>query len=159
LEKIGALVAGRRLFDIGNWGETGQPFGDAPVFVVTHTVPEGWPREDKPITFVTDGIESAVEQAKAAAGDGWVSVGGANIAQQCLDAGLLDEVRIDLVPVLLGEGIPYFDNLANSPIALQGPTVIEGTGVTHLIYRVPTSTRRRRNSRQGHPGNGSLMSP
>jgi dihydrofolate reductase len=136
LQRTGALVAGRRLFDVGGWGETGQPFGDVPVFVVTHTVPDGWPREDKPIAFVTDGVESAVEQAKAAAGEGWVGVGGANIAQQCLNAGLLDEVRIDLVPVLLGEGIRYFDSLSNRPLGLDGPTVIEGTGVTHLIYRV-----------------------
>ncbi len=136
LEQTRALVAGRRLFDIGGWGETGQPFGEVPVFVVTRTVPDGWPREGVPITFVTDGVESAVEQAKAAAGRGWVGVGGANIAQQCLNAGLLDEVRVNLVPVLLGEGIRYFDNLANAPVTLEGPEVIEGTRVTHLIYRV-----------------------
>jgi dihydrofolate reductase len=135
LERTGALVAGRRLFDIGRWGETGQPFGNVPVFVVTHTVPDGWPRQDKPITFVTDGVERAVEQAKAAAGEGWVGVGGANIAQQCLNAGLLDELHVNLVPVLLGEGIRYFDDLSNSPLALDGPTVVEGTGVTHLAYR------------------------
>jgi dihydrofolate reductase len=135
LERTRALVAGRRLFDIGGWGETGQPFGEVPVFVVTHTVPDGWPRDDKPISFVTDGVESAVEQARAAAGEGWVGVGGANIAQQCLNAGLLDEVRVNLVPVLLGEGIRYFDNLSTAPLAFEGPTVIEGTGVTHLIYR------------------------
>lgn len=136
LERTGALVAGRRLFDIGAWGETGQPFGEVPVFVVTHTVPDGRPREDLPITFVTDGVESAVERAKAAAGEGWVGVGGANIAQQCLDAGLLDEVRVNLVPILLGEGIRYFDNLSNAPLMLEDPTIIEGTRVTHLIYRV-----------------------
>jgi dihydrofolate reductase len=136
LERTRALVTGRRLFDIGDWGETGQPLGEVPVFVVTHTVPDGWPREDRPIAFVTDGVESAVVQARAAAGDGWVGVGGANIAQQCLNAGLLDEVRVNLVPVLFGEGVRYFDNLANVPVPLEGPTVIEGTGVTHLIYRV-----------------------
>jgi dihydrofolate reductase len=116
MERVAALVAGRRLFDIGNWGTTGHPFGKVPVFVVTHTVPDGWPREDAPlpVTFVTDGVESAVGQARAAAGDGWVGVAGPNIAQQCLNAGLLDEVRVNLVPVLLGEGIRY-----------------------HLIYRVP----------------------
>jgi dihydrofolate reductase len=135
LERTSALVAGRRLFDIGRWGETGQPFGNVPVFVVTHTVPDGWPRQGKPITFVTDGVERAVEQAKAAAGEGWVGVGGANIAQQCLNAGLLDELHVNLVPVLLGEGIRYFDDLSNSPLALDGPTVVEGTGVTHLAYR------------------------
>jgi len=65
-----------------------------------------------------------------------VEVGGAGIAQQCLDLGLLGEVRVDLVPVLLGEGIRFFGNLSRAPVALEGPRVIEGTGVTHLIYRV-----------------------
>ena len=77
-----------------------------------------------------------MEQAKATAGEGWVGVAGPNIAQQCLNAGLLDEVRVNLVPVLLGEGIRYFDNVSTAPVALEGPSVIEGTGVTHLIYRV-----------------------
>jgi dihydrofolate reductase len=137
LERVGAIVAGRRLFDVGRWGEHGHPYG-VPVFVVTHAVPEGWPREDAPlpITFVTDGVERAVAQAKATAGAGWVGVAGPNVAQQCLNAGLLDEVRVNLVPVLLGEGIRYFDNLSNAPVTLEGPAVIEGTGVTHLRYRV-----------------------
>jgi dihydrofolate reductase len=137
LERVGALVAGRRLFDIGVWGDHGHPFG-VPVFVVTHTVPQGWPREDAPVpvTFVTKGVQRAVEQAKATAGEGWVGVAGPNVAQQCLNAGLLDEVRVNLVPVLLGQGIRYFDNLSNAPVTLEGPSVIEGTGVTHLIYRV-----------------------
>jgi hypothetical protein len=72
--------------------------------VVTHSVPEGWPRDDAPFTFVTDGIESAIEQAKALAGDKVVGVNGGTIASQCLDAGLLDEVWVDLVPALLGGG-------------------------------------------------------
>ena len=138
MARTGALVAGRRLFDIGGWGEVGHPWGVVPVFVVTRSIPQGWPREDAPlpVTFVTDGVESAVEQAKATAGAGWVGVAGPNVVQQCLNAGLLDEVRVNLVPVLLGEGIRYFDNLSNAPVALEGPSVIEGTGVTHLIYRV-----------------------
>jgi dihydrofolate reductase len=137
MDRTGALVAGRRLFDIGGWGEVGHPWG-VPVLVVTHSVPQGWPREDAPLpfTFVTDGVERAVAQAKTTAGDGWVGVAGPNTAQQCLNAGLLDEVRVNLVPVLLGRGIRYFDNLSNAPVALEGPSVIEGTGVTHLIYRV-----------------------
>jgi dihydrofolate reductase len=135
MERTGALVTGRRLFDVaGGWDGT-HPWG-VPVFVVTHSVPEGWPREDAPFTFVTDGVERAVEQAKATAGDGWVGVAGPNVAQQCLNAGLLDEIRVDLAPVLLGKGIRFFDNLSNAPVALEGPTVIEGTGVTHLCYRV-----------------------
>ncbi len=132
---VGAAIVGRRLFDfIGGWGGT-SPLG-CPVFVVSHTVPEGWPRADAPFTFVTDGVDSAVAQAKTAAGEGLVEVSGPNIIQQCLNAGLIDEVRVSLVPVLLGEGIPMFANLKNAPIELEGPTLIEGTGVTHLYYRV-----------------------
>lgn len=132
---IGALVSGRRLFDTaGGWGGN-HPVG-VPVFVVTHSVPDGWPREDAPFTFVTDGIESALSQAKAVAGEKVVAVGSANIAQQCLDAGLLDEIHVDLVPVLLGEGIPFFEKLSGAPVELEGPRVVEGIGVTHLSYRV-----------------------
>lgn len=132
---VGALVCGRRLFDLtGGWGGN-HPTG-VPVFVVTHGVPGGWPREDAPFTFVTDGIENALAQAKTAAGDRVVAVASANIAQQCLDAGLLDGIQVNLVPVLLGEGIRLFDNLTNAPVKLEGPAVIEGTDVTHLYYRV-----------------------
>jgi dihydrofolate reductase len=133
--ETGALVVGRKLFDYTNgWGGD-HPMG-VPVVVVTHSVPEGWPREDGPFTFVTDGIEHAVETAKALAGDKVVGVNGGTIARQCLDAGLLDEIWVDLVPVLLGGGTPFFDQLKDVPVELEGPTVVEGTGVTHLRYRV-----------------------
>jgi len=135
LATTGALIAGRRLFDIaGGWGGT-HPLG-VPVVVVTHSIPDGWPCEDAPFTFVTDGVESAVAQAKAVAGDKTVTVASASIAQQCLNAGLLDEVVVSLVPVLLGEGIRLFDHLKHTPIQLEGPRVVEGAGVTHLSYRV-----------------------
>jgi dihydrofolate reductase len=137
-QKMGALVAGRRLFDVGRWGENGQPWG-VPVFVVTHSAPDGWPRADAPVpvTFVTDGVDSAVQEARTVAGDGWVGVAGPDIAQQCLAAGLLDEIRVNLVPVLLGAGIPFFGSAGSAPLSLEGPEVIEGTAVTHLRYRVP----------------------
>src|SRR5919198_3159216 len=92
--KTRALVVGRRMFDVTNGWDGMHPAG-APVFVVTHSVPEDWPHRDAPFTFVTDGLERAVEQATAVAGDGWVGVAGPNIAQQCLNAGLLDEIRIN----------------------------------------------------------------
>jgi dihydrofolate reductase len=134
-DTIGALVSGRRLFDLtGGWGGN-HPAG-VPVFVVTHNVPDDWPRDDAPFTFVTSGVESAIEQAKATAGDKYVGVASANIAQQCLNAGLLDEIRVDLIPVLLGDGIRFFDLLKGTPVHLDDPKVIEGTGVTHLHYRV-----------------------
>jgi dihydrofolate reductase len=136
IDNTGALVVGRKLFDsTGAWGGN-HPMG-RPVVVVTHNVPEGWPREGAPFTFVTDGIESAIEQAKALAGDKAVGVNGGTIASQCLDAGLLDEIWVDLVPVLLGGGIPFFDRLKDAPVELEGPvSVIDGTDVTHLRYRV-----------------------
>ena len=132
---IGAMVAGRRMFDIaGAWG--GNPPGGGPCFVVTHTVPQEWVKEGSPFTFVTDGVESAIRQAKQAAGDKNVAVSSANIAQQCLKAGLLDEIQIDLVPVLLGGGVRLFDHLGAEPIELERTRVVEAPGVTHLRFRV-----------------------
>jgi dihydrofolate reductase len=132
----GALVCGRRLFDhTKGWGGN-PPFG-VPTFVVTHRPPpDDWPpRPDAPFTFVTDGLESALALAKAA-GNGDVGVSGPNLVQQCLNAGLLDELRIELVPVLLGKGIRYFDNIENTAITFERVQVVEGEGVTHLRYRV-----------------------
>ena len=132
---VGALVCGRRLFDhTQGWGGN-HPLG-VPVFVVSHSVPDGWPRPDAPFTFVTDGLESAIARAKAVAGEKTVAVASANVVQQCLNLGLLDEITVSLVPVLLGEGIPYFAHLSSAPVKLKGPRVVEGEGVTHLTYRV-----------------------
>lgn len=132
----GALIAGRHLFDItSGWGGM-HPIG-APVFVVSHRgAPEGWEHDN--FTFVTDGLESAVKQAQAVAGDKNVVIASAKIARQALDAGLLDEISVSLVPVLLGKGIPWFENLESGPVRLTDPEVIQGTGVTHLVYRVRT---------------------
>ena len=136
IDMTGALVVGRKLFDSTDaWGGN-HPMG-RPVVVVTHSVPEGWPRDGAPFTFVTDGIERAVEQAKALAGDKVVGVNGGTIARQCLEAGLLDEIWVDLVPVLLGGGTPFFDQVKGAPVELEGPlSVVQGTDVTHLRYRV-----------------------
>src|ERR687893_627365 len=133
--KMGAFVTGRRTFDIANgWG--GSPPLGVPTFVVPHTVPQEWVYEGSPFTFVTDGVESAVEQAKAVAGERDVAVGAASIAQQCLRVGILDEVHVDLVPVLLGDGVRLFEHLGAVPIELESTRVIEGAGVTHLTFRV-----------------------
>ncbi|MDP8925681.1 MAG: dihydrofolate reductase family protein [Actinomycetota bacterium] len=133
--KMGAFVTGRRTFDITNgWG--GNPPLGVPTFVVTHTVPQEWVYEGSPFTFVTEGVQSAVEQAKALAGEKDVAVGAASIAQQCIRAGLLDEIHIDLVPVLLGGGVRLFDHLGTGPIDLESTEVAQGTGVTHLTFRV-----------------------
>jgi dihydrofolate reductase len=136
--EIGAMLTGRRTFDVADgWG--GQHPWDVPAFIVTHHVPEGWPRPGSTVQFVTDGIESAVARARSAAGPKSVGVHGAQTIQQCLNAGLLDEIHIDLAAVLLGEGVGLFDHLANTPVVLGDPIVLAGVGVTHLRYPVHTS--------------------
>ena len=135
-QNIGASVTGRRTFDIARgWGGNPPGGADTPHFVVTHSVPREWVKPGSPFTFVTDGVESAVEQAKKAAGDKNVDIIGASIAQQCLQAGLLDEIQIDLAPVLLGGGVQLFDHLGG-PIELEKLAVVDGVDVTHLRYRV-----------------------
>lgn len=136
--EIGAMLTGRRTFERADgWG--GHHPWDVPAFVVTHDVPDGWPLLGSTVEFVTDGIASAVARAKAAAGPKSVGVHGARTIQQCLDAGLLDEIHIDLAAVLLGEGVRLFDQLANTPVVLGSPNVVAGVGVTHLRYPVHTS--------------------
>jgi len=104
--------------------------------VLTHQIPAGWPRPDSTVHFVTDGIESAVSQAKAAAAGKSVGVHGADTIQQCLNASLLDELQVDIAAVLLGSGVRLFDRLAGMPAVLGDPTVVAGVGVTHLRYPV-----------------------
>jgi dihydrofolate reductase len=130
----GAMVAGRRMFDISHgWGGH-PPF--APCFILTHHPPQEWIKEGSPFTFVTDGIESAIAQAKAAAGDKDVAVATATTTQQALKAGLLDEISIGLSPLLLGEGVRLFEHLGIEPVELEIVQVVEAPGVTHLRYRV-----------------------
>ena len=132
---VGAIVTGRRTFDITNgWG--GRHPLDVPVVVLTHAVPDDWDHEDSPFTFVTDGVQSAVEKARELAGEKDVAVGAASLVQQCLRAGLLDEVHVDIVPVLLGDGVRLFDNLGPEHIELEKIEVMEAPGVTHMTYRV-----------------------
>jgi dihydrofolate reductase len=132
---FGSGVAGRRMFDIaGGWG--GKPPVDGPAFIVTHHPPQEWIYDGSPFTFVTYGVESAVRQAIAAAGGKNVSISSASIAQQCLNAGLLDEVHLDLAPVLLGGGVRLFDHLKVAPVELERIRVVETPDVTHLHFRV-----------------------
>src|SRR6266851_2205459 len=135
INTTGALVAGRRLYELTNgWGGH-HPVG-APVVVVTHRPPPQWVKEEWPVTFVTDGVQSAIEQAKVIAGVKNVVVASATIVQQCLNAGLLDEIHIDLVPFLLGDVVRLFEHLKGAPVALENPQVSIGKGVTHLTYRI-----------------------
>jgi dihydrofolate reductase len=135
-EMSGALVVGRKLFDYTKgWGGK-HPLG-VPVVVLTHSVPDGWEREGEWFTFVSDGIEAAIAKARELAGGKGVGLNSGTIASQALNAGLLDELWIDLVPVLLGGGTPFFAGLEGAPVALEGPLANDGDGdVTHLRYRV-----------------------
>jgi dihydrofolate reductase len=135
--RLGAVVMGRRMFDGGEgpWGE--NPPYHVPVFIVTHRARETVTKEGgTTYTFVTDGVASAVVQAKAAAGDNnvWVP-GGAQIIRELLQAGMLDEVQIHLVPVLLGQGRRLFDQSHGQVLELECTRVIASPGVTHLRYR------------------------
>jgi dihydrofolate reductase len=134
IESYGAGVWGRRTFDIARaWG--GHPPG-TPCFIVTHSVPQEWAKEGSPFTFVTEGVESAIRQAREAAGDKDVVICTASILQQCFRARLVDEIYIDVAPVLLGGGVRLFDHLGTEPIELEIIRAIEAPGVTHLGYRV-----------------------
>jgi dihydrofolate reductase len=137
-ETTGAFLMGRRMFDIGEtpWGDD-PPF-HGPVFVVTHRAREELVKEEgTTFTFVTDGLESALAQAKAAAGDEDVSIaGGASIIQQYLTAGLLDEIQIHVAPVLLGGGRRLFENTGTQQIELEATRVLDSPEVTHLRFRV-----------------------
>ena len=131
----GAVVMGRRMFDHGEkpWGEE-PPFG-TPVFVVTHREREPLEKVGTTFHFVTDGVESALEQAKEAAGDKNVSIaGGARSAQQLLEAGQIDEIHLHVVPVAMGGGVPLFENL-DPEIELERTMVLEGPNATHISYR------------------------
>lgn len=132
--ELGAVLTGRRTFEVaGGWGGN-HAWG--PAFVVTHAVPAGWPRPDSTVHFVTDGLASAVAQARHAAAGRDVGVHGADVIQQLLNAGLLDELQIDVAALLLGRGVRLFDRLAAAPMVLGTPTVVPGVGVTHLRYPV-----------------------
>lgn len=132
---LGAIVTGRRDFDVSNaWG--GRPPLGVPTFIVTHSPPADWLTPGSPFTFVTDGVEAALTLAKKAAGGKNVGISGTTIVQQMLNARLLDEIHIELAAVLLGQGIRLFDHLRVAPVDLEIIDVIKGMGVTHLMYRV-----------------------
>jgi dihydrofolate reductase len=133
----GAMICGRRLYDLTHGWNGSTPFGAVPVFVVSRSVPAAIPNGTTSFNFITGGILSAVAQAKDTAGgkDVYV-VGGASIDQQLLDAALVDELRIDLVPVLLGRGIRLFDQMQRSPLDLEQISMTPSRRVTHLRYRI-----------------------
>jgi len=134
----GAVVMGRRTFAMGDadWYAGNYEF-QVPIFVVTHHPPEKMPRQDDKLTFtfVTDGVESAIRQAKAAAGErNVVIVGGASTTQQCLRAGLVDELEIGIAPVVLGGGKALFET--STALQLEKIRVLDSPGRTDIRYRV-----------------------
>lgn len=133
---VGAMVVGKRLYDLTEGWHGSQPLG-APVFVLTHEPPTEVPQGNTPFTFVTDGIESAINQAKVTAKNNNVILqGGADTAQQALKANLVDEINIHLVPILLRRGICLFEDLGSDQIELEITKVIDSPEVTHLKYKV-----------------------
>jgi dihydrofolate reductase len=147
LDNVGAVVMGRNMFGggPGPWGEDpwdgwwgDEPPFHTPVFVLTHHEREPLAKQGgTTFTFVTDGIESALEQAKEAAGGKDVSLGGgASAAQQYLAAGLIDEMQLNIAPVLLGAGTRLFEGIADADVKLEPVRVVEAPDVTHLKYRV-----------------------
>jgi dihydrofolate reductase len=145
LAQPAAVLMGRRMFSGGagpweddpmanGWWGAKPPFG-MPVFVLTHHARETLVLGDTSFVFVTDGIDSAYEQARAAAGEKDIAVaGGASVAQQCLRAGLLDELQVHIAPVLLGEGVRLFDGGDRG--RLEVVRVVDSPAVTHVKYRV-----------------------
>jgi dihydrofolate reductase len=131
----GSIVTSRKVYDLtGGWGEDG--FYRLPVFVVTHRPHEVVVKGETTFTFVSEGIEQAIEQAIAAAGDKRVHImGGASIIQQALAAGLVDELFLHVAPVILNDGTPLFEHLGG-PIRLERSEVIESRHSTHLRYRI-----------------------
>jgi dihydrofolate reductase len=134
IQSTGAGVWGRKTFNIAHaWG--GHP-PQTPCFILTHQAPQEWVYEGSPFIFVTDGIESAIRQAKQAAGAKDVVLCTATVLQQSLNAGLVDEIYVDVVPVVMGQGVRLFENLRNTPLSMEIIRAVEAPGVTHMGYRV-----------------------
>jgi dihydrofolate reductase len=143
-EGAGVLVTARRTFDLAHaWG--GKHPLNVPVVVVTHRIPADWAsKKDSPFTFVTEGVEAAIAKARQIAGKKDVVIGAPSVLQQCIQLGLLDEIVIDLAPVVLGGGIRLFDHMGTEPLELEIATVSSTRAVTHITYRVPEGAKKRR---------------
>jgi dihydrofolate reductase len=139
IKNTGAVIMGRHSYDMADGDFTGYEY-QVPIFVLTHHIPEQMTKgqnENLKIKFITNGIESAVEKAKQAAGDKDVQiVGGADTIQQLLKARLVDEIQIGIMPVLLGKGLRFFERLENEEIELEKMGVVESPGRTDLHFRV-----------------------
>lgn len=136
--QLGAVICGRTLFDFTD-GWSGRHTLDVPVVVVTHESPAAWiaAHPGAPFSFVNDGVQAAVQRAQAIAGDRTIGVAAGTIARQCLELGLLDEVAVDLAPVVMGKGRPFFGEFSLEDVPLGNPTVcIPSDRVVHLLFPV-----------------------
>ena len=134
--ETGAVLTGRRTWDIAKgWGGT-HPINAVPIVVVTHRAPANPPQGRSITVFVTDGVRSAVAKAKEFAGEKTVGIAGASLAHQCLQEGLIDELFVTVAPMLLGAGVRLFDDFGDDSIRLGKLEVVDGPGATHLRYRV-----------------------
>ncbi len=134
-QSAGVLVTARRTFDIaGAWG--GRHPMDVPMVVLTHRIPQEWVYAGSPFTFVTDGVESAISKARQIAGEKDIVIGAPSVVKQCLNAKLLDEIHIDLIPLLLGKGIRLFDMLEIEPTDLKVEDISAHRNVIHMTFSI-----------------------
>jgi len=133
-QSLGAVIIGRRTYDNAHthWSEYG-PADGVPSFVLSHDIPDS---PNAKMTFVTDGLESALKQARAVAGDKSIDIMGANVQQQFLKAGVIDTITVDIVAVILNSGVRLFDHLGDQHIILKQLEVNAGDQVTHITYSV-----------------------
>lgn len=133
MNNVGVIVGGRRYFDLADgWGGR-HPMG-VPVVILTHEPPPGWPA-DSTISFATDGLHAALDRARALAAGKDIAIATPDVVRQCLEADVLDELQVNVAPIVLGEGPLFFQGIARH-VHLEDPEVVEGTRVTHLLYRV-----------------------
>jgi dihydrofolate reductase len=133
MANVGAIVGGRRYFDLADgWGGA-HPMG-VPVVILTHEPPADWPA-DSTISFATDGLAAALDRARTLAQGKDIAIATPDVVRQCLEAGVLDELQVNIAPIVLGEGPLFFQNIARH-VVLDDPEVVQGTRVTHLRYRV-----------------------
>lgn len=134
--RAGAMLTGRRTYDIANGWNGTHPVNGIPVVILTHNPPQNPPRGKSKLVFVTDGIEAAVAQAKALAKGKDVGIGGASVAQQALRAGLADELYLHIAPILLGDGVRLFEHLGDEAIGLRKISSLDAGDTSHLRFEV-----------------------
>ncbi|MGO9803163.1 MAG: dihydrofolate reductase family protein [Steroidobacteraceae bacterium] len=137
-ERAGAMLTGRRTYEIAHGWNGTHPVNSIPIVILTHRPPDNPPQGKSPLVFVTDGIESAVARARELAGDRDVGIGGASVAQQALRARLVDELYLHIAPILLGAGIRLFEHLGDHAIQLRRISSVEAPHATHVRFQLLT---------------------